>query len=210
MIGCILLAFSLSMDALGIGLSYGLRGIKIPWLSRMVIAALSVLITWLALRAGTALLAVIPQAAGKFIGAGMLFALGGFIIFHAFKEKKAKNKKSCGTVFDRYIKPLGVTVKIIRDPLLCDFDASSEIEFAEAFYLGAALSVDSFGAGISSAVSGLSACSIPITAGAFQLCMLSIGYIIGKRLNAKGIDSRILTVVSGGLLIVLAFVRAFV
>ena len=40
-IGILLLGISLSIDALGIGISYGLRGIQLPWAAKMITTAIS-------------------------------------------------------------------------------------------------------------------------------------------------------------------------
>ena len=141
----LILAVSLSMDALGIGISYGLRGIRVSWKARVVICAMSMMVTGAAVGLGSVLLEVIPLPAAKLLGCGMLLFLGLVIIVQGFRKRKEENSFSC------------------------DFDRSKAIETAEALYLGAALSVDSFGAGVSSAVSGMNSILVPILAGLMQM-----------------------------------------
>ena len=116
----LILAVSLSMDALGIGISYGLRRIRVSWKARVVICAMSMMVTGAAVGLGSVLLKVIPLPAAKLLGCGMLLILGLVIIVQGFRKRKEENSFSC------------------------DFDRSKAIETAEALYLGAALSVDSF------------------------------------------------------------------
>ena len=144
----LILAVSLSMDALGIGISYGLRGIRVSWKARVVICAMSMMVTGAAVGLGSVLLEVIPLPAAKLLGCGMLLILGLVIIVQGFRKRKEENSFSC------------------------DFDRSKAIETAEALYLGAALSVDSFGAGVSSAVSGMNSILVPILAGLMQMLPL--------------------------------------
>ena len=59
----LILAVSLSMDALGIGISYGLRGIRVSWKARVVICAMSMMVTGAAVGLGSVLLEVIPLPA---------------------------------------------------------------------------------------------------------------------------------------------------
>lgn len=210
-IGCVLLALSMSMDALGIGVSYGVRKIKVPFSSRVTICLLSIVITGAAVFLGGTLMTLLDPMAAKAIGAAMLAFLGCFILCQAFVKKKAKKEKRCGTLASLFIQPLGVTIQIVRDPCMCDFDKSSRIDMLEAVYLGVALSIDSFGVGVSSAVSGLNSMAIPIAAGLCQLCMLCIGGAVGARLGKmKWGESKIWNILSGALLICISVLRLFV
>lgn len=182
----LILAVSLSMDALGIGISYGLRGIRVLWKARLVICAISMVVTGAAVGLGSVLLQVIPAPAAKLIGCGMLLVLGASIIIQGFRKRKEE------------------------DSFSCDFDRSKTIETAEALYLGVALSIDSFGAGVSSAVSGMNSILVPILAGLVQMLFLWGGGFLGKRLQLIRLKNPGMFVYfSGGLLMALAVLRWF-
>ena len=182
----LILAVSLRMDALGIGISYGLRGIRVSWTARVVICAMSMMVTGAAVGLGSVLLEVIPLPAAKLLGCGMLLILGLVIIVQGFRKRKEENSFSC------------------------DFDRSKAIETAEALYLGAALSVDSFGAGVSSAVSGMNSILVPILAGLMQMLFLWGGGFLGKRLKLIQLKNPgVFVYLSGGLLVILAVLRWF-
>lgn len=204
-LGIGLLAISLSIDALGIGLSYGLRKIKIPILAKLIICFISMVFTEIAILIGDVIKNFLPDIISKGIGSLMLLVLGIFIIVQAFikKEKPPKQKSSSFS-----FKFLGVTVNIIRNPSSCDFDKSCDIDALEAIYLGTALSIDSFGAGVSSAVTGLNSILIPLTVGLFQILFLYFGNILGKKVSSfKKLDSKVFVVLSGALMIILAAIR---
>lgn len=215
LLGVLLLAVSLSMDAVGIGISYGLRGIKTPWSARLIICVISILFTGLAVGLGNLMLMVIPPAAAKLIGALMLAALGLFIIVQSFYEQKKeetpkKKRKKNDTILDVAFKSLGISIKIMRNPPSGDIDKSAHIDAVEAVYLGVALSIDSFGAGVSSAISGLSSFLVPFAAGGCQLLFLCLGDLFGRRLKLfHSVNSQVFVVISGVLLIVLSMVRYF-
>ena len=214
LLGVFLLAISLSMDALGIGVSYGLRGIRTPWKARFVICFISMLFTGAAVGLGNILLLIIPDGAARLIGSGMLVLLGLFIIVQSFWEKNKElspQKKEQGeTIANIVLKSLGITIKIMRNPASCDFDSSKHIDTLEAIYLGIALSIDSFGAGISSAVSGVNSMIVPLAAGLCQLLFLCCGDLLGRKLKLfRQIKSQVFVVISGVLLIVLAMIRYF-
>lgn len=207
----VLLATSLSMDALGIGISYGLRSIKVPNLPKIIIGFISLLFTAIAIGIGNIIVLFLPAYLAKLIGAGMLAVLGMIIVIQAvWKNKKviSENTKKNKTWLWN-IKSLGITVKITRAPEVLDKN-SNKMSVKESIYMGVALSIDSFGAGISSAVSGMNNLFVPIMVGVCQFVFLSFGIICGQKLTSfKRIDSDIFMVLSGALLIILAFVRYF-
>lgn len=209
-LGIILLSVSLSIDALGIGVSYGLRKIRISICPKIIICSISILFTAIAILIGNVLVTFIPYNISKIIGCVMLLILGAFIIFQAlFKNEETKKPKQ-QKVFSFGLKTFGITIKIIRDPVSCDFDKSMHIDTFEAIYLGTALSIDSFGAGICSSITGMNSFFIPIAVGLCQLLFLCIGNFFGSKLAClKNIDSKIFIVCSGIIMISLAFVRYF-
>lgn len=212
MFNILALAFSLSIDALGIGTSYGIRKIKIPIYATVIIAALAFLFTSVSIFFGTILLHFLPPSIAKLIGIFILILMGIWIIYqglHDKKEVKDTSKKD-ETIFNMIIKSLGITIKIIRTPEYCDMDKSSSIEPIEALYLGVALSVDSIGAGIGTAVLGLNTIAIPICVAVFQILFLHIGLTIGKKLRIFNGESNIWVILSGSILILVGIIRLFI
>ena len=207
----LIFAVALSIDALGIGLSYGIRKIKISVLAKAIICGISVLFTEVALLIGSAALYMLPAEVSRFIGSGMLVLLGLFIIFEAiFKKEKNEERCSKEKISSFSLKHIGITIKIIKDPVLCDFNKSANIDPLEAVYLGVALSIDSFGVGIGSAATGVNSIFIPIFVGAFQILFLCIGCFLGKKIYKNSrMDSKVFVLISGVLIIALAIVRAF-
>lgn len=209
----ILLAVSLSMDALGIGISYGLRGIKVSNLPKFIISFISLIFTAIAIEIGNIIVIFLPDYLAKLIGSAMLMILGLLIIIKSVKkEKKIDDKNNQINKKNWYfnIKSLGVAIKITRIPVSCDVEKSANIGIKESIYMGVALSIDSFGAGISSAVSGINNFFVPIMVGMCQFIFLSLGILGGKKLTSfKKIDSKVFIIFSGILLVILAIIRYF-
>ena len=200
--GLLLLSMSLSIDAFTIGTSCALGGIKASWKSRLIICAISVLIMGISIFCGEALARFISQEVAKYIGCGMLCILGIYIIFGSFARNKKPKRKSITLA----LKPLGITISIIREPSLCDIDKSNTIDSKEACYIGTALSIDSIGAGVSMGVSGIGAISA-----AFQLIFLCCGLFLGKKLRGiERIPSEIFTRISGLVIILIAVIKLFI
>lgn len=189
-VSIVLLSVTLSVDALFVGFTYGLNGTRIPLSSKLVICAFSVIYAAIALALGSALAGLLPSLAGRIIGAAILAALGVWMILKSKVHKKSKEVKSRAddsgeprTLCKIIIKSLGITIEILKNnPAAGDMDSSGVIDRKEALLLGFALSVDSLGAGIGSALSGLSGWYIPPAVGLCQLGFLSAGLLIGSQL----------------------------
>ena len=196
--GLLLLSMSLSIDAFTIGTSCALGGIKASWKSRLIICAISVLIMGISIFCGEALARFISQEVARYIGCGMLCILGIYIIFGSFARNKKPKRKSITLA----LKPLGITISIIREPSLCDIDKSNTIDSKEACYIGTALSMG---------VSGIGAISAAGLCGAFQLIFLCFGLFLGKKLRGiERIPSEIFTRISGLVIILIAVIRLLI
>ena len=208
----ILLAVSLSMDALGIGISYGLRKVQVATLPKVIISLISLIFTALAIGIGNVIALILPEQLAKLIGSAMLVILGVVVIIQALggNSTSENKKKPTPKTWSWTIKSLGVTIKITRAPIANDIDKAPAINVKESLYLGVALSIDSFGAGISSAVAGVNNILVPALVGICQFIFLSLGLYCGSKLTTiQKINSNFFMLLSGAILIVLACVRCF-
>ncbi len=215
----ILLAISLSMDALGIGVSYGLRGKKVPLLPKVIISLISLAFTAAAIGIGNIIVLFLPDQLAKLIGSGMLGVLGVVIIIQALSKKEgevepeAEVQRPQKKTWKIALKSLGLTIKIIRNEIYenaSKADSAAIMGIRESLYMGVALSIDSFGAGISSAVSGINNFFVPVMVGLCQFIFLSLGIFCGQKLTSiKKADPKIFMLLSGAILVVLAIIRYF-
>ena len=178
-ISTVLLSVTFSIDALGIGLSYGTRHVRVPFLSQVIIGLISMIFMGAAIFFGDAILLYVDVCVAKILGASMLFAMGVFIICKSFYHTADY-----------------------------DVDNSTHIDFVEAMYLGAAMSIDAFAAGVSSGVSGYRSVWLPVCVAVSQILFLDMGLIFGSRCVVKlKVKQSIFNFVSGVLLIALAIFR---
>jgi putative sporulation protein YtaF len=208
----LLIALSLSLDAFGAGIAYGIRKIRIPPVSKLVICFMSVFYSGIALVAGKAAGGILPPAAAKAAGTVILASMGVYIILQTFLKKEKpvteRSRPQKGTLLEIAIKSLGVTIQVVRNPDSGDIDRSGIIDIREALLLGFALSVDAIGVGIGSALAGIHSMMIPFAAGLFQLLLLSAGTRLGGKLEkTAGLNKKVLAVVPGILLITMALIR---
>jgi putative sporulation protein YtaF len=214
----VVLSISLSIDALGVGIVYGLRRIHIPLIPKLIICFFSILYAGAALFLGSALSHVLPVTISKLIGIVILSIMGLWIILQAILKKEEpcigsntySSHRNSSTLFKIVIKSLGITIQIIRNPANGDIDNSGLIDIKEALLLGLALSVDAIGVGIGSAMAGFQSFLIPFAVGLFQLTFLYIGTISGEKFALfSRINKKFLSVLPGILLLCVALIRIY-
>ena len=181
MLFSLLLAFSLSLDALGIGLSYGLRSIRFRPSALLLLTIEAFLMMELFLFAGRRLAAVFPTH---------LLFFGVWLCLQGMGQGKRKETSP------------------LHSPSLCDKNASSLIEPQEALLLGLLLSVDSFAIGLSAAAGGINVTLLPLFSALFQTFFLALGEKCGARLILSPAPKESLwSLLSGGILILLAVLQ---
>lgn len=173
----LLLALAVSLDGFGVGMTYGIRKIRIPARSVWIISFCSGIVILLSMTIGNLLNRWIPPETAAVIGAAILIGIGVWALVQfargevyadqarvltRTRQSEADNG-FCGSpasaskplpVWSVEIRQWGIVVQILRTPAAADVDQSGIITAGEAFLLGAALSLDAFGAGIGAAMVG--------------------------------------------------------
>jgi putative sporulation protein YtaF len=153
----LILAFAVSLDSFSVGFTYGLRKMRIPYKSILIIAFCSAVSLLIASGVGKVLGNILSPNFTDTIGGFILILLGGWVLFQFFRPEKDKELISVEkTMVTFEIKSLGIVINILRKPMTADFDLSGTITGIEAFMLGLALSLDAFGAGVGAAMLGFS------------------------------------------------------
>lgn len=135
------------------------------------------------------------------------------MIFSCFKKEKVKtdieeNKNDTQKVYQFFIRFLGITVQIIRNPSNSDFDNSNNIDSKEALFLGIALSLDTIGIGISSSMFEINYFLLPLLVACFELFFLSFGNFLGRKIkNISNIPENIWSILAGFLLIFIGITK---
>lgn len=210
---CILLAFCSTLDSLGIGITYGLKNTHILFGAKIILFLSSFLVTILSLLFGDCLAYFLPDSITNVLGSIVLILIGSFMIFSCFKKEKVKtnineSKTDTQKVYKFFIRFLGITIQIIRDPTNSDFDNSNNIDSKEALFLGIALSLDTIGIGISSSMLEINYFFLPLLVAIFELFFLSFGSFLGRRIkNISNIPENIWSILAGFLLIFIGITK---
>lgn len=210
------LAISSSIDSLGIGVTYGLKSTKISYIANVILFIISIMITTFSMWFGNCIRNFFPHNITNIIGSLIIVFMGIFMTIQAFKGKKITNSEDLKKpindekIYSFFIKYLGITIQIIKNPTYSDFDNSKKIDCKEAFFLAIALSLDSFCIGIGSTIAGISSSLFPFFISIFQLLFLKLGNIIGEKLtNTKIFPDNTWSVLSGLLLIIIGIIKLF-
>jgi putative sporulation protein YtaF len=197
-----LLAFAVSLDGFGVGITYGIRKIKIPVSSIFIIALCSGLIILFSMMVGVAMTGWLSPHGASMIGAGILIVIGSWALYRFITSGDSESSEqmigaASGTVetmnaastaapperievLTLELRIFGIMIQILRTPSIADVDRSGTISTGEAFLLGMALSLDAFGAGIGAALVGfppfLTAVLIAVSSGLFLWMGTRVGF----------------------------------
>lgn len=235
-VSMLVLAIAVSLDGFGVGIAYGLRRIRIPLLSVVIIACCSGFIIWLSMQAGRWLSLYLSEIIANLIGAVILMLIGSWSIVQFIRSrhpkqdtdtstgdsssskqlvlpnkgngscKAASEKDATKQVILLELKRLGFVIQILRTPQAADVDKSGNISAVEAFMLGTALSLDAFGAGLGAALLGLPALATAIVIAFSSVLLLVFGLQAGFRFSALR-NVRLLALLPGVLLVVIGVLR---
>ena len=178
---CILLALSVSIDSLGMGITYGLKKTKITIISNIILFAISFCITCGSIFLGHYISTLFSPTISTILGSSFLIILGVYNIY-----------------------------KTINKPLIdYDIDHSNNIDAKEAIFLGLALSIDSACIGIGSGIIGINNIVLPFFVASFQLVFLNCGNLVANSIaKYVNVSEYALSIFSSSILILVGIFRA--
>ncbi|MCR8631784.1 sporulation membrane protein YtaF [Paenibacillus radicis (ex Xue et al. 2023)] len=196
-------AVSSSLDNLGVGISYGIREIRIRFLSNLVMAIICFLFSEIGILGGQWLSNVLPGIFPVLVGAFLLFIIGIRIILLAVpRKKKIPLTNDLGRSESKSLKG------ILQNPETADSDKSGEIGIGEALILGVALSANAVTNGLGAGLLGLSPLAISLTAAIGSFITVWFGVAVGRKVAGIHIGSFNLgqfgTMLSGIILLLIA------
>ena len=183
----IIVGIAANLDNLGIGLAYGVKETRIPILSNIIIAFISMTFTYFAVIAGGTLSEYISPNLANYVGSSLLCVIGLWTLF----SKRLTNPEP------------------FKNPELIDWDDNHVISWREAIYLGLILSLNCMASGLGIGANGISALWTVLSIGFFSLVTIGIGSHFGYLLN-KTFIGKYSTSISGWLLIIIGLYEMLV
>lgn len=200
-----LVAVLLSADSVAAGLSYGVKKIRIPILSKIIIGICTMFGGLISVTLGNKIMLFITPFTAKAVGSFIFFALG---IWFLLQTLISENVSGGEEIYSHVVKSLGITVMIVKNPEITDVNQSGIIDAGEAIVIGIALSADVLAAGVGFGLAGINALALSAATGMFQIIFLSIGiYIGGKFKSLCGGYAKISAMLPGIIMILLGIYR---
>ncbi|GAB6099258.1 sporulation membrane protein YtaF [Halanaerocella petrolearia] len=209
-----ILALAISLDGFVVGITYGLKGIKMNYGSILIISIASGITILLAMSLGNLLTNFLAPIWATRIGGIILILIGCWLFYDSVHsllvvdEKVVKSDPDPREVFTFKIESLGLIINILHKPVKADLDYSGVISKQEALFLGIALALDAFGAGIGAAMVGYQPLVSALLVIGCKFGLLSGGIYLGKKITGNRINSTI-RLLPGLILIILGLTKLF-
>ncbi len=205
------LAIAISLDGFSVGVTYGMRKIKMGFYPLLIISGISTLIMYITVNIGANLAELFNPDLAASIGGLFLIIIGAWLLLTNIINKKKEDKISWNDenelLFTLKIKPLGIIIQILNYPAKVDIDHSGTIDITEAFILGLALAFDAIGVGLGAGLVNYSIYILPLTIGIVNISFMLAGYYIGKYLHKNIFSGLHYELVPGILIIFLGIIK---
>ena len=155
-------------------MTYGIKNTYITPLAKFIIFSIFFIVTSVAVSIGTLIIEMFSLETANIVGVILLVLMGLWIIYQSFRPTKEgtkpqKTKTLIPKIYRFFIKPFGLTIQIIKSPSNSDLDHSNHIDAKEALYLGSAISIDSFCAGVGCSAIGITSLLFPLFISIFHI-----------------------------------------
>lgn len=208
----VLFALALNMDAFGTGVSYGVRRIKLPLSSIIIISAMSMAAITLSMTAGNLISRVVSPAFAHRLGGIILLLIGLWVLFQSLSEKHGQmspgEDEEPQKLMQIRIKMFGLVIQVLREPHRADLDKSGVISSREALLLGTALAIDALGAGFAVSMLGFSIITTALVVGLGHVTLTYLGLYAGRGVGASTLG-RQLAALPGCILIALGLFKIY-
>lgn len=183
-IGLFFLVAAVSMDGFVVGMTYGLRKVRVPFQAILVIMSCSGAVVFFTMTIGESLRSTIPPHVTTKIGGTILICIGVLSMWNSMRSKRELSSDLQTSYEEKNSSFPAKIATVLSTPSRADMDQSGRISMAESFILGFALSMDAFGAGFGAAMLGYTAMTttifIAVMSGGFLFAGLRVGAVFSQ------------------------------
>lgn len=204
-----LLGFAVSMDGFIAGIAYGLKKIKLPFASLLIVGTVTIACTGTAMLGASYLEQFINPHIAIFCGSLLLIGIGLFSLFQEYLAKTLPSYEAeNGDLSARQLTiSIGrLVISIMAKPETADVDQSKRISPVEAVFLGLALGLDNMVATFAAALIGFLPLYTPLLMGTIQIIVLATGTYASSHIVSENVKKRF-PYLPGILLILLGLLR---
>lgn len=207
----ILFALSASLDALLVGISYGIRKITIRLWQNLLVSLITLFGTCLSIGLGSLLLPVLSASVASRIGSTVVILLGMYYMTKTFFYRLRQYRfvqTECSAELQKNSTEDTVLCSLQTNPADLPSRCGSSDFLKEILLMGAALSLNNIGIGFGASIAGLSFLSTSIATLFFSILFLFLGNRLGQSRFLSFAD-RFSEPLSGALLIILGICQMF-
>lgn len=202
-----LFALSASLDALIVGISFGIRRTRIPLRANLLISLVTLAGTVLSICLGRILNPLFPDRLAKIAGSAVLIAMGSWELFQFMRQTLTKFLQGNKTAeSDRSRIRSAKESAPVPSPAGKPEDTLPLARPREILALGAALSLNNIGIGISASIAGLSLPAAALLTLFCSIFLLGLGNCLGRS-RALRFAARFADPLSGLMLIALGILE---
>ena len=206
----VLLSAAVSLDALGVGVAYGARDIRVPVVSLAVVGVVTIVCVALAMLGAHLLGEWIDGRFLAAVGASLLVLLGIYRLLVDFVTVGNGSQVPAAAHHVAHRKLTfavgGLVIRIIANPHVADMDRSRHIDPLEAVFLGLALGIDNMVAASAATLGASLPGYTPFAMAIMQMAFISAGLYGSTYLIQHHARFR-LPYVAGSILILLGVAR---
>jgi len=177
----LLFAVAISVDAFVVGLTYGVKGIILPFRSTLIVSVTSGLTVFLSMLLGLFSTAIIDATFVNLIAVVLLTLMGLWRISTVWQKQNKHGSILASVLFFCSRLPLiSYMVNVMREPEKAAGD-NEEVDNKEAWLLGLVLAFDSIGGGFAIAMAGLSLLMTPVMVTVVSCILIMTAIMIGEK-----------------------------
>lgn len=189
-----------NLDNIVVGIAYGMKKIKLSYLSNFIIAIITCLGTYISMIIGSLIGDIFPDTLANFFGAGVIIILGLYFciqnINHWFKNYHSQSLA------------LKDTEEMMEYAIKSDKDHSGDMNIKETIFLALGLSFNNLGTGIVASLTGVNPLLTTICTFFISLITISLGFFLGHHILGRYVG-KYASFISGVLLILLGILELF-
>ena len=177
----VILSLAANLDNLGVGVAYGVRRIKVPALSNLIIAGIAFLLGIISVLIGKSIARFFNDAVANNIGAALLIGVAIWVMLpqkqtsHSQTESRKKHTS---------------LLELLNNPEEADWDHSATISWQESIVLGFALSVNVFTNGITAGLWNLDAVFSALMMALFSFLTIWTGTWLGEQYGSRWLGNK--------------------
>ena len=178
-----IVAFFISIDAFFVGISLGTKNIRLSFWAKLVMLGICFASSALPAIFGHFIQQTFTPEIGALFGSSLLFAIGIFYILSELIGHAAGQPENGQIrIASIPVKPLGITLKILKSPETSDTDHSGVIDTKEVVPLSIALCMDVFAASLGIGAMGWGAVVFPFAISISHFALLWAGIFLGGKI----------------------------